>query len=333
MKRIIMIWILAVLMLTCLLSFSSISLAGGDTWAKRADMPTTRRSLATSVVNGKIYAIGGTTGASLSTVEEYDPATDTWAKKANMPTARGTLSTSVLNGKIYAIGGWVGRPTSVVEEYNPATDTWTKKADMLTARSELSTSAVNGKIYAIGGWNGVWFASTVEEYDPATNRWTKKADMPTARYELATSVVNGKIYAIGGGGPDLSTVEEYDPATDKWTKKADMPTPRAHLSASAVNGKIYAIGGAILQGLALIPLSTVEEYNPATDTWTRKADMPTARGFLSASAVNGKIYAIGGWKPDVHLSTVEEYDTGFADQGIEPEGKLVTTWGKLKAGD
>ena len=30
------------------------------------------------------------------------------------------------------------------------------------------------------------------------------------------------------------------------------------------------------------------------DTWTRKADMPTARMLLSTSVVDGKIYAIGG---------------------------------------
>jgi hypothetical protein len=30
------------------------------------------------------------------------------------------------------------------------------------------------------------------------------------------------------------------------------------------------------------------------DTWTRRADMPTARWVLSTSVVNGRIYAIGG---------------------------------------
>ncbi len=44
-------------------------------------------------------------------------------------------------------------------------------------------------------------------------------------------------------------------------------------------------------------------------TWTRKADMPTARQQLSVCAVNGKIYAIGGWDGgDKSFSTVEEYD-------------------------
>jgi hypothetical protein len=76
-----------------------------------------------------------------------------------------------------------------------------------------------------------------------------------------------------------------------------------------VNGKIYAIGGALaFDGTVL---STVEEYDPATDTWKKKADMPTARACLSTSVVNGKIYAIGGTlsKPwSQATSIVEEYD-------------------------
>jgi N-acetylneuraminic acid mutarotase len=45
------------------------------------------------------------------------------------------------------------------------------------------------------------------------------------------------------------------------------------------------------------------------DPWTTKTDMPTARIYLSTSAVNGKIYAIGGAsRVEVGISTVEEYD-------------------------
>jgi hypothetical protein len=316
--------ILAVFTFIALLGFSSIGTAQIDTWTKKADMPTARWALSTSVVNGKIYAIGGSDGQNrlLSTVEEYDPVTDTWTKKTDMPTKRRYLSTSVVNGKIYAIGGIIGGIdagfpfTSIVEEYDPAADTWRKRTDMPTPRGVLSTSVVNGKIYAIGGFNGT-VLSSVEEYDPTTDIWTKKADMPTIRASHSASVVNGKIYVIGGlpnMGPVLSIVEEYDPTTDIWTKKADMPTPRADLagSAPAVSGKIYVIGGTNF--ISALALSTVEEYVPATDTWTKKADMPTPRLDLALSEVNGYIYAIGELRSGSVFSTVEAveaYDTGM----------------------
>jgi hypothetical protein len=92
-------------------------------------------------------------------------------------------------------------------------------------------------------------------------------------------------------------------AGDTWTKKADMLTARWTFSANAVNGKNYAIGGWKAaphpRGVCLI----VDEYDPATDKWTKKADMPTARYWLSTSSVDGRIYAIGSlmWNPGHHF--------------------------------
>ena len=70
--------------------------------------------------------------------------------------------------------------------------------------------------------------------------------------------------------------------------------------------------------------------------WEKGRDMPTEKRGLSTSAVNGRIYAIGGsTAADVLLSTVEEYDTGFAGEeekvvGVEAKGKHVTSWRKMK---
>jgi len=96
------------LVLVLALGLVTMSLAAEDTWTTKADMPTARWGLSTSVVNGKIYAIGGqyeTYFSAFSTVEVYDPATDTWSRAASMPTERVGLATSVVNGRIYAIGG------------------------------------------------------------------------------------------------------------------------------------------------------------------------------------------------------------------------------------
>jgi N-acetylneuraminic acid mutarotase len=312
-------------MLALLLNRACVSLAVEDTWANKTDMPTARYDFSASAVNGKIYAIGGAvsfyTKIGLQTVEEYDPVTDSWTRKKDMPTGRQAFSTCVVNGKIYAIGGVVSPPgfgLPTVEEYDPVTDTWTKKADMPTARAGIATGVVDGKIYAIGGlvYGPGASNSIVEEYDPVTDTWTRKTDMPTARNFPGTGVVNGKIYVIGGirhcdFTSPLSTVEEYDPVTDTWTTKTSMPTARTSLSASVVDVKIYAIGGARNYKSTGTIFPTVEEYDPATDSWMSRAEMPTARQSLSTSTVNGKIYAIGGSTapfPWSRTATVEEYD-------------------------
>jgi N-acetylneuraminic acid mutarotase len=329
------------LVILLLFAVNSTCFAQANTWTKKADMPTPRSNISSTVLNGKIIVAGGMLQdfSSSSAVEEYDPKTDAWVKKGNMTTARDTIAVGVINGKFYAIGGIFGcdEPTPLVEEYDPATDKWTKKADMPTARLLASASIVNGKIYVIGGsighgdqncswWSGV---STVEEYDPATDKWTKKTDMPTARACLSTCAVNGKIYAIGGFSFGLfSMVEEYDPITDKWTKKKDMPTKRCNFAAATVNGRIYAIGGEAGNFSSIL-----EEYDPIKDEWTQKADMPTGRSKIACSAVNGKLYVIGGYtEQSPVLSLVEAYDTGFSDAttSVKAEGKMPLTWAEIK---
>ena len=102
-------WTLGTSILCALLTITVAKLPAEENWERKADMPTQRSGFATSVVNGKIYAIGGEVDKfgdmELSTVEMYDPKSDTWERKADMPTARSDVATSVVDGKIYAIGG------------------------------------------------------------------------------------------------------------------------------------------------------------------------------------------------------------------------------------
>ena len=343
MKRNFGIFIL-LLMLTGLLSSASMSLAQGDKWIKKKDIPTARSELSASVVNGLIYVIGGWDGAQpLTTVEVYNSATNTWKQVADIPTARRRHSTSVVNGKIYVFGGFTTverrgvkkqKTLSTVEEYDPATNTWAKKADMPSSRWALTTSALNGKIYAIGGATNVGGTTTlVEVYDPATDTWAKGTPLLDKRWALTSSVVNGKIYAFGGEdfGPQ-PFVEEYDPATDKWTRKKEMPAPRKWLAPTspAAGGKIYVIGGQ--DGNQ--PVSIVEEYDPATDRWSKKRNMATARPSLVTVAVKGKIYAIAGGGEAAGQQSfvnVEEYTPEGWPFVVSPQGKLATAWGTIKA--
>jgi N-acetylneuraminic acid mutarotase len=311
-----------VLVVVLFLGIASICFAVEGTWTRKADMPTARFCLSTSVVDGKIYAIGGgqtMSATHLSTVEAYDPAMDTWTRRADMPTSRHGQSSSVVNGKIYVIGGrGQGQAfLSAVEEYDPTTNTWTRKADMPTKRAYLCTCVVDGKIYAIGGRAAEDppdpGPSAFEVYSPVTDTWIKKPDMPIQRAMAAACVVDGRIFVIGGviessHETPLHTVNEYDLATDTWTRKADMPTARMWHAASVVGSRIYVLGGEAFGGPVF---SAVEEYDPSVDIWKPKPDMLAGRGMLSICTVNSKIYALGGtsqWYPPTVVATVEEYD-------------------------
>jgi N-acetylneuraminic acid mutarotase len=90
--------------------------------------------------------------------------------------------------------------------------------------------------------------------------------------------------------------------------------------------------------LAILVLALgMATVSPAVEeTWTRKTNMPTARYVLSTSAVDGKIYAIGGGPGETVIRTVEEYDpamdtwTGKADMPMaEGAGSSSAVNGKI----
>src|SRR3989442_1167143 len=81
-----------------------------------------------------------------------------------------------------------------------------------------------------------------------------------------------------------------------WASKTSMQTRREGLGvAGASNGKVYAVGG-YFADTSNHYLTTLEQYDPATNFWSTMASMPTGRvGLGFAAATNGKLYAAGGF--------------------------------------
>jgi len=185
-------------------------------WTSKNPMLTHRANIASALIDGKIYVMGGlsTVGGvvnytGLKTMEVYDVSTDTWdTTKADMPTGRWGLSAVAFNGKIYVFGG-------------------------VTFESVTT-------VYA-----------SVEVYDPQTNIWMVTShNMPTPRYQLTTCVLNDNVYAIGGWyhsnyGPIYDKVEVYNPESDTWYTETPIPIASALLASIFLDGKIQIYGGSI----------------------------------------------------------------------------------------
>ncbi|HEX2867435.1 MAG TPA: kelch repeat-containing protein [Ignavibacteriales bacterium] len=284
-----------------LIFISSSIMAQYGAWTKKAPIPTPVGSASASVVDNKIFVLGGMTGISIVNVslnQVYDPATNSWTIKTPLPTARGFLSTAVVNDIIYVMGGGYPTSTKVVEAYDPKTDTWTKKADMLGPRIGASAAVVDGIIYNIGG---NYTERSCEAYDPKTNTWTAKTPMPSSGGAVAVTEYNGLIYVFGGGlnYTTYNTVFAYDPKTDTWTKKSDMPTARYGLRTFLANGKIYAVGGGQKDNSSI---SAVEVYDPVKDTWDTKANMPFTDVFFAGAVDSNIIYILSGTTDWVHAA-------------------------------
>jgi N-acetylneuraminic acid mutarotase len=84
-----------------------------------------------------------------------------------------------------------------------------------------------------------------------------------------------------------------------------MPTARFSTAYAVVNNILYVIGGS---ADGSTPLSVVEAYNPATNSWSTKAPMPTATASASAAVKSGIVYVIGGYANGQRTASVESYN-------------------------
>jgi hypothetical protein len=155
--------------------------------------------------------------------------------------------------------------------------TWTQKANFGgSARSSCISFSIGSKGY-IGSGRSATNQNEIDfwEYDPQNDTWSQKADMSnTGRsFGLGFSIGNKGYAGLGIIYSDpKSDFWEYDPQNNTWTQKAFYPG----------TGKLSCVGfsidnfGYIGTGSPSGPIGyeTKEfwQYNPANDSWTRKAD-------------------------------------------------------------
>ena len=138
--------------------------------------------------------------------------------------------------------------------------------------------------------------------------WSTLAPLPAPTEGLQTAVVGNQIVAAYGfSGGDTQLTRIYDIDSDSWSFGTPGPGPvRSEGAAASHGGFFYAVGGRPA-------IDDLDRYEPATDTWTSLADMPTGRGGLGVAVVGEAIYAIGGRTGGTPcsggaLATVERYD-------------------------
>ena len=263
-----------------------------------------------------------------------------WLTLAPFPIPSEEVLGATANNKLYVFAGLapVWKPKALVYEYDPAANTWTQKKPMPLPSHHLAFASFNNKIYAFGGFKApesgppAWDPiDNSWEYDPATDTWKALAPLPAKRGAASAAVLNGKIYVTGGATnlPGVTengihptrphnvvaSVDEYDPATNTWRSVRPMLLARNHHASGVVGDKLYVIGGrvasAFISGTSN-NVDLVEAYDPATNLWSARARMPTARSAIAAGVYNGHIIVPGGEVQDSRFlgafKAVESYD-------------------------
>ena len=247
--------------------------------------------------NGNLYGLtysGGTNGTGI--LFEYNPATSTFTKKVNFDgTSYGSNPFGSLvqatNGKLYGTtfqGGTSNK--GVLFEYDPVTSTLTKKLDFSGTANGSNpygrlVQASNGKLYGMTNLGGTGNKGVLFEYDPASSTYTKKVDFTGTTngsnpYGSLIEAANGKLYGMtfSGGSSNWGVLFEFNFTSSTYTKKLDFTgtngrNPYGSLNL-APNGNLY---GTTYQGGANA-LGVLFEYDPATNTYTKKLDFDGFNG-------------------------------------------------------
>jgi len=178
-------------------------------------------------------------------------------------------------------------------QLNTGTPTFTGTNGACSGSVQLS---LDGFVTCIGivslGYGG---GQTLMTINPVTGLEPKTV----YRVRLSTAIMST-------GGQPLSatyTSTGFTTQGDVWLTRAPMPTLRSNQGGLvAVGTKVYAIGGDAA--------GTNEMYDPATNTWTARANLPAQRSEFGIATFNNKIYVIGGCAAGCSGNvTVYEYDT------------------------
>lgn len=261
-----------------------------------------------------------------------------WSNKAVPPLSRTEAQGVGLNGKLYVFGGFYTgdlKTAKASHVFNPATNTWSIIADMPEALTHSPVVTDGQLIYVLGGFVGdhpggstghVWI------YNPASNTWSAGPSLPARRGSGGAAIIGRSIHFFGGTlrEPGSNVYVDYsdhwvlnlDNLAGGWQSRAPLPTKRNHLAGIGLNGKVYAIGGQLAGAENSTNQNVVEVYDPATDSWSAAAPMPTARGHITSSIAvyNNQIYVIGG--------SVNGGEGGLPSAAVEIYNPATNTWRK-----
>lgn len=177
-------------------------------------------------------------------------------------------------------------------------DTGIPAPDALLAARAFAASWIDrdnnggaGDVVISGGGTGTLTAATgLASSEVWDFRHMKRLPGPTLAVaralHLPVELNNGKVLLIGGAdasGAVINACELYDPATNSYSPAASMVTPRIlHAACRLADGRVMVAGGTstlqpdVIAAISNV-LSSVEIYNPTTNTWSAGPALGGAR--------------------------------------------------------
>ncbi len=241
-----------------------------------------------------------------------------WVSQSKMNVGRVEATTIDYRDDLYVFNGFKPgiRIANSVEKYDAGTKKWsiigTTSTVLGNAVTHNGAVRIGADVWIIGGRIGSHPGKVSEKvwiFNLSSQKWRRGPDMPTGVAAGGAALVNNKVHWFGGLDTkarcdvDNHYVYDLDKPASGWkniTSSAAMPSPRNHFSTAVVDGIIYAMGGQF--GHDSCPTARTQDtplvhaFNPATNKWTQKANLPNKNSHSEPGTFVYKndIYTTGG---------------------------------------
>ncbi|NXA52348.1 KLH30 protein, partial [Nothocercus julius] len=194
-------------------------------WKPIASMLKARTNHTSSVLNGEIYVIGGTT-VDMVEVECYDPYNKSWCAVSPSLKYVSNFAAAGCLGKLYLIGSCAVKYNALTLQcYNPVRDLWSVITSPFIPKylSAPRCASLHGLIYLIGD-----NTKKVYVYDPEANIWQKVQLLHTLHENGGMVPLGDRLFVTGGhwkgmDGDYRVEMEVYDCSKDRWTREGSLP--------------------------------------------------------------------------------------------------------------
>ena len=230
------------------------------------------------VINDRGYLLGGDIGPTyISSLYSYNPALSEsrWGQLRSYE--GGSMiwqSAAVIETRVFVLGG-LGTGNVAKDDfyvYNIVDNRWFDRAKGPDPAYSRTGFSLNDEVVYVGGMkdtanNEVW------AFHVNANTWSRKADFPVNQYDGIALTINGTVYAGLGkntAGVGNRQLWKSSGALTGWVAEPTGSELSGNILAGAVfNDKIYVIDKPSHNRYILF------EYNPATQEWKRKSELPT----------------------------------------------------------
>ncbi|MCL4135156.1 UNVERIFIED_CONTAM: hypothetical protein GTU68_026110 [Idotea baltica] len=280
------------------------------------------RGLELAVVKVGGFSLCGVTNE----VTYFLPSLGRWRHLSTIPhVEQVNFGTAVLGNELFVVGGCFNQSLQELIHpfgfrFSPQHDRWATMAPMQRERCRFSLSVVGGRLFAVGGAieapHDQGDESPCEAYDPKADEWAPVTPLPGGRAQHAAATLGHSILLVTGGLEGervLDTCYALDTTTNTWAPRAPLLTPRADHACFTYEGRAYVCGGWYEdEALNRVLVSSVDRYDPDTDTWSVVTHVPTPRLHAGVVVVGERLWVVGGCLSDVPFDrgtgVVEAFD-------------------------